>query len=401
MPIRHWLYTLLMAAATGSANPEVVVADTAPATRPAMKRYDGHRYRLDTDLPVEAAREVLVRLHAMAGEYERRTRSFAGGRAKPPVLPVHVFTDKQAYLRAGGVEGSAGFYTGRALVACTFGRPMSDLWMTLQHEGFHQYVHQVVGGRWPVWLNEGLAEYFAQGLWTGDGFVLGTIPPRRLRRVKKLIATNAPAKGSIEDFPQLMAADAEAWRQDVRTARYDQVWSMVYFLIHGDEGRYRGALGGFIEDLASGKLPGQGWRERFGTDHTAFRKRYEAFWRARGPHPTRHLYDQAMLATLASFLARAHLQGLRFDNADAFLAAARAGKIDITPRGYRALYLPPALLAGALQRLARTKGAKLTLTPFAGRSALKLVRTDGMTFQAVFTPRGEKPPEVTVTLTRP
>ena len=32
----------------------------------------------------------------------------------------------------------------------------------------------------PTWLNEGLAEYFGEGIFTGDGFVTGVISPERL-----------------------------------------------------------------------------------------------------------------------------------------------------------------------------------------------------------------------------
>ena len=47
-------------------------------------------------------------------------------------------------------------------------------WHTVQHEGFHQFAHAVIGGDIPTWLNEGLAEYFGEALFTG-----GRVRPRR------------------------------------------------------------------------------------------------------------------------------------------------------------------------------------------------------------------------------
>jgi hypothetical protein len=35
-------------------------------------------------------------------------------------------------------------------------------WHVVQHEGFHQFVAQVIRGDMPIWANEGLAEYFGE-----------------------------------------------------------------------------------------------------------------------------------------------------------------------------------------------------------------------------------------------
>src|SRR6267154_384999 len=70
------------------------------------------------------------------------------------------------------------------------GRIGLETWQIVQHEGFHQFVYFVVGGDVPTWVNEGLAEYFGEGIFTGDGMVTGIIPMRRLKRVKAEIAEN-------------------------------------------------------------------------------------------------------------------------------------------------------------------------------------------------------------------
>jgi hypothetical protein len=43
----------------------------------------------------------------------------------------------------------------------------------------------VIGGELPIWVNEGMAEYFGEGIFTGDGFITGVIPPKRLRMIKE------------------------------------------------------------------------------------------------------------------------------------------------------------------------------------------------------------------------
>jgi len=57
----------------------------------------------------------------------------------------------------------------------------------VQHEGFQQFIHAAGGGHIPIWINEGLAEYFGEALFTGDGYVVGLIPPQRLARGKQRI----------------------------------------------------------------------------------------------------------------------------------------------------------------------------------------------------------------------
>ena len=376
--------------ATGPVGP---AGDKPPAkpAGPTLRRYEIPEYVIHTDLPPEAAREVSARMSAIAAEYGRRAKGF--GKLPEEKLSLYLFTRREDYYRAGGVPGTAGFYTGRALVASTLGeRDLEALWMTLQHEGFHQFVDRVVGGRWPVWLNEGLAEYFALGIWTGDGFVMGAVPPEALQRVQALI------RGGKAVAPDKMLAMAAAdWRKNVQGARYDQAWSMVYFLIHGDQGRYRGALGGFIEDVAASRPGRQAFEQRFGKNYAGFRGKWEAYWLGQGPSPTKDLYTQSVVATLTSFLARAHLQGLRFESVEAFFHAAGAGKIDTTPRGYEGLFLPAGLLKIALARI-RGWEVAWSLETRASAPALKMVAGD-KTFLGTFTLRGEKRPEVKVTLT--
>ena len=57
-------------------------------------------------------------------------------------------------------------------------------WHLIQHEGFHQFAAAVIGGDRPVWVNEGLAEYFGEAIFTGDGFIAGIIPQWRLKRIR-------------------------------------------------------------------------------------------------------------------------------------------------------------------------------------------------------------------------
>ena len=125
----------------------------------------------------------------------------------------------------------------------------SKTWHVVQHEGFHQFAHAVIGGDIPVWVNEGLAEYFGEGLFTGDDMVTGIIPEWRRAAHRQ------------DDRGQRFQADR---RDDAAHARcsgtreldpknYDQAWSMVQFLAHGDGGKYQPAFIEFMNAIGSGK----------------------------------------------------------------------------------------------------------------------------------------------------
>src|SRR5208282_5455503 len=96
---------------------------------------------------------------------------------------------KEKYLHIVGLTlaGTGGsFSASRHLLAAFLdGQGRDALRRTLQHEAFHQFASVAIGKNLPTWINEGLAQVFEEGIWTGDGFILGQVPPRRLRQLRK------------------------------------------------------------------------------------------------------------------------------------------------------------------------------------------------------------------------
>ena len=48
----------------------------------------------------------------------------------------------------------------------------------------------------------------------------------------------------------MMQMSLDEWNAKLSIVNYDQGWSMVHFLIHGDGGKYRQAFGAFMLDLS-------------------------------------------------------------------------------------------------------------------------------------------------------
>src|SRR5581483_10129912 len=265
--------------------------------------YDTPYYVIHTDINPTDAREAAIRMTKMAEEYLRRTKSFSG-----PIrhkLPFYLYRTEEEYRAAGGIKGSAGLFDCNELLAIAGEHPDANTWHTVQHEGFHQFAAAVVG-ELPVWVNEGIAEYFGEAVFTGDSFVSGVIPPWRLKRVKEEIRS-----GRFKPIGEMMQMPHDQWNDDLSIANYDQAWSMVQFLTHGDDGKYADAFSSFMVQLGRGRAWEQAWRQTFG-DTAGFEQRWKQWWMNLPDDPTAARYAYATTSTLTGYVARAFSQRQTF-----------------------------------------------------------------------------------------
>src|SRR5439155_3335058 len=56
----------------------------------------------------------------------------------------------------------------------------AGLWTVLAHEGFHQFIGYELGRGIPVWLNEGMAQWFESATVRNGRLVTGSVDRRRL-----------------------------------------------------------------------------------------------------------------------------------------------------------------------------------------------------------------------------
>jgi hypothetical protein len=319
-------------------------ADPAGATAVGMKKYESRYYVIHTDLDLDAAREAYVRMDAIAEEYHRRTKGF--GRTIRRKLPFYLYRTREDYYLAGGKIGSAGMFVvhpRESKLMAFAGKKLSPYtWHVIQHEAFHQFAFAAISHRLPVWVNEGLAEYFGHGIFTGDDFVTGIVPPGRLERLKGSIKAE-----KLMPFRRIMSLSRSQWSVDISMHNYDQAWSMIHFLVHGEDGKYVKPLSTFISNISRGSDYEPAWIRSFGRDIDGFEKKCRQWWLAQGKNPSADTYALAAASTVNSFFARSFSQQQRFDSADAFLKSARTGKLkchklDWLPPGLLALHLPQA-----------------------------------------------------------
>lgn len=331
------------------------------ASGQTLRAYPSKYYVIHSDLDPLVVREASLRITLMAEVYHERTRGFAGTIRER--LPFYLFRDAKDYLAAGGLPGSMGSFTGDRLMAYIGPQTTAQAWHVIQHEGFHQFVSAVVGGDVPIWVNEGLAEYFGHGVFTGDGYVTGLVPPSRLKRLRGLIES-----GRLRPVKRMLQLTHENWNSELTGVNYDQAWSMVHFLAHGEGGRYQDRFVAFMKDVSHGKAADAAWTKRFGNDARAFEDAWRQYWLQLPEDPTADLYAKATVATLTSYLGRAFAQKQRFASFDEFISAAKAGEL----RMHGQDWLPEGLLKDALS--AADQAGEWSLLGRSGRPPELLLR---------------------------
>jgi hypothetical protein len=314
----------------------LLAAALSVAAQQPMQRFETKYYILYTDVPRDQALEAAVRMTKMAEEYHTRTRDFSGAvRFK---FPFYLYLTRDEYNNDGGREGTDGVFDGEKLRAFGGQKLNNRTWHVIQHEGFHQFAAAVIGGDRPVWINEGLAEYFGEALFTGDGYISGYVPAWRLKRVKQEIREK-----KFLPLDRMMKLSLEEWNAKIAVINYDQAWSMVHFLAHGEDGKYQKALASYMIDLSKNKPANRAWNDNFGNP-AGFEARWQAWWSALDDNPSADLDAQATVARLTSYFARAAAQKQTFDSFEDFRAAAQDSKLKMSQNDW----LPPGMLGDAL-----------------------------------------------------
>lgn len=274
-------------------------------------------YQVETDFDETLAADMTRRLEVLHSEYTRRLSIFSAEAAA--VQHKVVLLRKQADVQrlTGLPPGAAGgFQPATNLLAAFLERQgREELRKTIQHEAFHQFAHNAISKEMPVWLNEGLAVYFEEGIWTGEGFLLGQVPPHRVRSLKSALDNQRMIR-----FQKLMKMSLEEWGQNVATdeviteVQYNQSWAMVHFLVHGSNGddAFRPRFIRMLELLHEGKSGDEAFAEAFSSNLEGFQNRFIEYLAQLTPTPEATMVErQTILGSLLIFLDR---EGRRINN---------------------------------------------------------------------------------------
>ncbi|MBA3273923.1 MAG: DUF1570 domain-containing protein [Chthoniobacterales bacterium] len=290
----------------------------------------GH-YEVHTDLERALAEDLGKRLEVMHREYSTRLSDFQQSGKEEPVYQVYLFANKSDYheLTGNRFSNTGGVYMSHKKVLAAFleNQGRDALRRTLQHEAFHQFALTTINDELPVWLNEGMAEYFAEGIWTGNGFMVGQVAPRRIRQLQSDMSSK-----KLVPFRELLAMSLDEWNESLSgnsqrgAVHYNQTWAMVHFLVHGANGTepYRKRLTHMLKLLHTGTPGDEAFRQAFSDNIEGFQTRFVEYANELKATPEATMIErQDVLADMLTALSTQN--ELQFDSFTRFRRAVTEG----------------------------------------------------------------------------
>ena len=151
---------------------------------------------------------------------------------------VRIFGDEKYFFgyqrMSSSTSSNTGFYTGKVNEAVTYWRKdIGEMMALIFHETTHALLHNVFQYL-PLWLDEGIAEYFEQAIVKDNFLVVGAYPERN-RNLKQRLRWK-----SVKDLESFLKMPNEEWDdynklEDAPSRTIS--WSIVYFLMETDSGR--------------------------------------------------------------------------------------------------------------------------------------------------------------------
>ena len=203
-----------------------------------------------------------------------------GLRLDPPV-PTTVLLFRNAksirpYQRVGAngkpLKNAGFMLPGRERMYLVVDTSKSGVYKTAFHEFVHLVMH-LTAEDIPVWLNEGIAEFYEETEIRGRNFKIGYFNEGWLRLLqrKKLIP-----------FDVLQEADHDSeyyTREKLRQVFYAQSWALVHFLMTENEQKRQSQLGKYLNLTAQGTPTGQAFRAAFEAEPEEIRKEFKDYLR--------------------------------------------------------------------------------------------------------------------------
>ena len=290
----------------------------ASSTSADLRTYTTNHYRIQTDVDPVLADDLAHRMDAMYDEYARRLADFSSQQGNR-LFDVYIFQHHGEYINftnnrfpnTGGV-----FMSGKALAAFLEGQGRDQLRRTLQHEAFHQFAFTAVGPKLPVWINEGLAQIFEEGIYNGKTFQIGEIPPRRVRQLQHDIDDR-----NLFDFQSFLSMSDKQWAENLAANKelggrqYNQAWAMAHYLIFSDDAmgppQFRRRLIDMLKRVHNGENGTDAFVSAFSDNYAGFQQMFLNYARRMKPTPVATYIENQDI--LADMMIELNSRGQRFN----------------------------------------------------------------------------------------
>ena len=215
----------------------------------SKSEFESRHYRVSSDLSRDLCRKIALELEETFRHVSRRLA--LGEHLEERKFQVYVFSGSGRYLDyisdvfGGRGENTLGMYSPALKQLLVLDSTDSDMLLhTVRHEGFHQLLDSELE-RPPLWLNEGLAEYFAAAREERGGWRDGKLNEGRLAALK------SARRGTLVPLERfLFQSPAEFMRTPGPS--YAQAWGLVHFLRHSSR-ENRDCLEALLSNLQGGQ----------------------------------------------------------------------------------------------------------------------------------------------------
>jgi tetratricopeptide (TPR) repeat protein len=241
----------------------ILLAGVAPA-RAEWRRIDSPNFTVVGDVSAGDLREITRRFETFRDVLSRVLTSKMTATAVPTVVIVfpsdNAFTPFKPKFNGKPIELTGLFLPRRDANYIALVRHWDEGAMRVV---FHEYAHLLTSNlteTLPVWLNEGLAEFYSTFQTVGDReALLGRPVPGHLEQLN--VRTLLP----LEDLLNVRHDSPMYNEGDRRSLFYAQAWALTHMLLVGQP-TGRDKLGAYVASLDAGISPGEAWGKAFGAD---------------------------------------------------------------------------------------------------------------------------------------
>ncbi len=163
--------------------------------------------------------------------------------------------------------------------------PHDSVWVTLRHEATHLFLfmHVPDAKNLPGWINEGLAVYYASANVKDRKFTGVDVPARELHRVQAALRI-----GGLETLHRHLTRRDGDWSGPAAA----QAWSLVHYLLHGEDGKNRKAFRRYLFSVGAARSGAVHFRKVFNVKLRRFRQRWKEYILKISPTPRRSKQKQ-------------------------------------------------------------------------------------------------------------
>ncbi len=241
--------------------------------QPALKTYKGPHYIIHSNLPLQEIRPLAQHMSTTYVLYERKFRQFAVQNNDP--MPLYLIDTRENYYallesfdinatNSGGIFFVRPNHDASGLATYVYGKNRNETIATLQHEGFHQFAYKHIGHDLPIWANEGIAQYFEDGLLVQNRMILGRGDPHRIALIQHAVKNNQHVP--FDEFLQITPQEwSTTLNQDAKLAGiyYAQAWSIVDMLVNSGRDDWQKAFVDYLKRVSLNEPSHEAFRNAF------------------------------------------------------------------------------------------------------------------------------------------